>query len=165
MLSKETITTTNNFMKSMEFVSKWEGGFSNDKVDLGGKTKYGISDNADGTIDGLINGKIKVEELTREEALKIYYDNYWLPSGASGLPLEYALVIFDTAVNCGVSRAKAIDRVAKGDPYKYIVERISFYTNLIDKKPALRKFYKGWINRCTDLKKYVDVLRLGNGSV
>lgn len=30
---------------------------------------------------------------------------------------------------------------------RYKLNRIKYYTNLVDKKPSQMKFYKGWINR------------------
>ena len=153
----------NDFMKAMKFTMKWEGGWVNDKADPGGKTNYGISDAGDGTIDGLIDldrdgdGDIKVEELTREQALNLYFKFYWLAAGCDKLPLPMAVVVFDTAVNCGVARAE--DFYTTSDtPSSYCGKRINFYTRLIDKKPALKKFYKGWINRVVDLRKYADIL-------
>lgn len=154
----------NKFMEALKFVDRWEGFFSNNKADPGGKTKYGIADHSDGVIDGMIDldgdgkGDVKVEDLTYEQAIKRLYDNYWVPSGAGEVPFSYGIVLFDTAVNCGVGRAKSIDRLAKGDPYKYLVERVGFYSRLVEKNPSLKIFYKGWINRCADLKKYVTVL-------
>ena len=154
----------NDFMRATKFTSKWEGGFVNDKVDPGGKTKYGISDAGDGTIDGLIDlerdgkGDIKVEDLTLEQAMNIYYKAYWLAAGCDKLELPLAVSVFDAAVNCGVKRA--IDWLIPGMSTKdYNTRRVTFYTSLINKKPALSRFFKGWINRVNDLNKYVEILQ------
>lgn len=153
----------NNFMRAMKFVAKWEGFYSDDKVDPGGKTKFGISDAGDGSIDGLVDvdrdgdGDVKVEELTWEQALQIYWKSYWLASGCDKLDLPLAVSVFDAAVNCGVGRAtRWADRAT--DPVTVILRRRQFYNSLIDKNPALKKFYNGWINRTNDLRKYCELL-------
>jgi len=153
----------NNFMRAMKFTAKWEGFFSNDKTDPGGKTKYGISDAGDGIVDGLIDidrdgvGDVPVEELTREQALEIFYNFYWLASGCGDLDLPMAVCVFDSAVNCGVTRAKRWLRYSD-DPKSLLDKRRQFYYSLIEERPPLRKYRNGWLNRLNDLHKYVSVL-------
>ena len=150
-------------MKALKFTSKWEGGWVSDKADPGGKTNYGISDAGDGTVDGLIDldrdgkGDVKAEDLTREQAIQIYWKFYWLPAGCDSMDLPLAVCVFDTAVNCGVGRSQAFleDCV---DSKEYLNRRVLFYTKLIKRKPALSRFYKGWINRVVDLRKYIEIL-------
>lgn len=155
----------NNFMRAMKFVSKWEGGFSDDPADPGGKTNFGISDLRDGVADGLVDldrdgvGDVSIADLTREHALKIYYAEYWAPFRCDKLPLSMAVCIFDTAVNCGVTRTAGMlegcltfkDLLAK---------RINYYSRLVTKRPKLQKFYKGWINRVVDLRKYAEIIEM-----
>jgi lysozyme family protein len=82
-----------------------EGGNVNDPTDHGGKTNYGISDLRDGKEDGLIDidldgiGDVDPENLTREQAIGIFYKDYWLANKCDQLPDCIALVIFDIAVN------------------------------------------------------------------
>jgi lysozyme family protein len=150
-------------MQAMKFVAKWEGGWANDKADPGGKTNYGISDAGDGTIDGMIDldrdgdGDVKPEDLTREQALQVYYKFYWLEAGCDKLKLPMAVVVFDTAVNCGTGRAEEFYDVSD-TPKSYLGKRIDFYNRLVKKKPQLNKFHKGWINRVVDLRKYAEIL-------
>jgi len=156
----------NNFMQALKFTAKWEGFFSNDSVDPGGKTNYGISDAGDGTIDGLIDldrdgdGDIPVQELTREQALDIYFKFYWLASGCNdiaAIDLGFAVAVFDTAVNCGVSRAKRWLKQAK-DVKGFLDLRRNHYYTIIQNNHSLSKYKKGWLNRLNDLHKYLDVL-------
>ena len=51
-------------------VLKHEGGYVNDPSDPGGETKYGISKRAFPDLD--------IKNLTEEQAILIYYDEYWL---------------------------------------------------------------------------------------
>ena len=158
------MTDSNNFTKAMEFVAKWEAGFADLKGDPGGKTKFGISDAGDGTIDGMIDldrdgkGDVKVAELTLPEALEIYYKFYWLASGCEKLELPLSVVVFDTAVNCGVSRAKRWLKETQ-DPKTFIGIRKLYYYSL-KPRPGFdpKKFIKGWLNRLLDLDKFVHIL-------
>ena len=155
----------NNFMKAMVFVKKWEGVFSDDSFDPGGKTKYGISDAGDGTIDGLVDidrdgkGDVKVEELTLEQAIQCYYNSYYVPRGCNDMPLVWAVPVFDAAVNCGVGRAKKWFKKESEDTRAYNAIRREFYYDLVLKNKKLKKYINGWLNRIVDLNKYVDILK------
>ena len=153
----------NNFTKALQFTLKYEGGFSNDKADPGGKTKYGISDAGDGTVDGLIDldrdgkGDVKAEDLTLAQAMEIYYKFYWLAAGCDKLELPMAVAVFDSAVNCGVGQVKHWLRLDHN--YSMLITtRQIFYINLVTKKPAMNKYLKGWSARLVDLRKYCDIL-------
>jgi lysozyme family protein len=50
-----------------------EGGYVNNPNDRGGATKFGISQAS--------YPSLNIATLTRPEAEKIYYNNYWLASG------------------------------------------------------------------------------------
>ena len=153
----------NNFTQALKFVAKWEGGFSNDKVDPGGKTKYGISDAGDGTIDNLIDlerdgiGDVKVEDLTRAQAIDIYYKFYWRASECDKATLSEAVAVFDTAVNCGVSRAKKWLKQSQ-DTKGFLELRRMHYYRVVENNPSMRKYLKGWLNRLNDLHKYITIL-------
>jgi hypothetical protein len=132
------------FRKALEFTLKWEGGYVNDPSDPGGETKWGISKRAYPNLD--------IYNLTPEMAATIYYRDYFVPSGAVDVGLPDCIVVFDTAVNVGVGRCKSL--MQEGD---LLEARRTYYLNLVEKKPALKKYLKGWLNRLNDLKKYVDI--------
>jgi lysozyme family protein len=157
------MTYDNNFTRALTFTMKWEGWFSNDKVDPGGKTKFGISDAGDGTVDGLADlnrdgvGDVPVESLTREQAMDIYYKFYWLACRCNTMNIDKAVMVFDTAVNCGVTKA---ERWSHGitDLSVLYQRRMDYYINLIRRVPKFAKYQKGWINRMVDLRKYCEIL-------
>ena len=97
-----------DFEKSVEFTLKMEGGSSveNDPNDPGGKTKYGISQKA--------FPNLNIDTLTLEEAKEIYRKNYWQACRCDELPFEFAVCVFDTAVNQGVNKAKRLLQIALG---------------------------------------------------
>lgn len=140
-----------SFERAMEFISKWEwrgrldGAPTNDPKDPGGFTKFGIAQK--------FHPELVVANLTLQQALEIYWKDYWLPSNAGSYPTEMAIAVMDAAVNCGVSRAKAWARDSK-TARELNEKRISFY--LSKKNP---RFEKGWINRVNDLNKYLDIIR------
>jgi len=123
-----------DFDRAMEFVFKWEGGYGNDPKDPGGETNFGISKRQYPTLI--------IKDVTQEEAKDIYEVDYWKKSGADALLWPMNLIVFDTAVNMGVSKAKAI---LSDNPYwrDYIIARIETYT----KYRGFNTFGHGWINR------------------
>ena len=130
-----------NFDRSIEFVLKWEGGYTNDTRDSGGETKYGISKRAYPMLD--------IKNLALEDAKLIYLKDYWEKAGCDTLEWPMCLVVFDTAVNMGVSRAKGFsERASNWTDYLFI--RIEHYAKL--NKP---QFLRGWVNRVIDLQKTI----------
>jgi len=135
------------FRKSLEFTLKWEGGYVNDLDDPGGETKWGISKRAYPNED--------IYNLKPERAAELYYRDYWLAAGCESLPLQDAIVTFDTAVNLGVKRTLGLRASKNGS---LLETRRAYYLDLVGKRPALQKYLKGWLNRLNDLKKYVDIV-------
>lgn len=84
----------NHFTKAIEVVLQHEGGYVNHPADPGGETIYGISRRSHP--DVWVNGRPSLEE-----AKGIYHRDYWLSIKADALPMPVALMVFDSAVNCG----------------------------------------------------------------
>lgn len=137
-----------DFRKGLEFVLQYEGGYVDDPDDKGGETKWGISKRAYPEVD--------IKNLTREEALRIYQRDYWIAAGCDSLSYPMNVVVFDSAVNCGVARAKAWLRASE-TPEEVIQLRKEFYVDLVRKNPAQRKFLRGWAWRIIDLQKLVII--------
>lgn len=157
---------TPNFLRVIDFVLGWEAG-RDKKGQLrsdgglnshdGSVTKWGIRQAS--------HPKVDVPNLTKEEAEKIYYDQYWMPLLLESRPIDEAAALFDTAVNCGVNKAKQFKDKAEEykvkDLAKTVIQlREAFYFNLesMDRK-KYGKFMKGWMARTNDLKKFIDILR------
>ncbi len=82
-----------------------EGGYVNDRNDLGRATNHGITQ---GTLSAIRGYDVSVEEvkaLTYQEALQIYRQEYWVPIKGDQLPAGLDYAVYDFAVNSGVSRA------------------------------------------------------------
>ena len=135
--------------QALAFTLKWEGGYSNDKADPGGETNFGISKRAFPDLD--------IKNLTMEQVVGIYHDKYWEPAGCSALELPLAVCVFDTAVNMGVSRALGFLNLTK-EPIEYTTLRRNYYYDLVQRKPDMKRYLNGWLNRIVDLRKYIDIL-------
>jgi len=72
-----------------------EGGYVNNPDDPGGETNWGISKRSYPHLD--------IKNLTREQAMTIYYQDFWGLLGDADGALKFQL--FDFAVNSGVSTA------------------------------------------------------------
>jgi len=104
------VTTSSTFFETaFNWVIGVEGDYTNDPGDPGNwtggavgsgqcnGTKYGISAAAYPTLD--------IANLTEAEAEAIYLQDYWTPIQGDSLPEALALVVFDAAVNSGVSQS------------------------------------------------------------
>lgn len=138
----------NAFQKALSFVLKWEGVYSNDPTDPGGETKWGISKRAYPDLD--------IANLTPEDAAAIYYNDYWTPACCTAVVFPWSVAVFDTAVNCGVSRASNWLRESKNQD-EFLERRKQHYIQLINKNDRMMKYWKGWMNRLNDLKKFLAV--------
>lgn len=123
-----------------------EGGYVKDPSDSGGETNFGISDKADGVIDGKYKG-IPIKDITAEKAAQIFETDYF-----SQIPKvddeEYQYHLYDHAINAGVSSALKIykgskDTLKPAETAKLL--RQTFYKSIATGKNA--KFLNGWLKR------------------
>lgn len=148
------MTNVNNLREAIKFIARWEwgdrsnGGYTNDPNDLGGETKFGISKRAYPDLD--------IKNLTAEKALEIYARDYWDKCACDAIPFPLCVVVFDSAVNCGVSRALGWLKDAP-NAQAYIELRKRHYIDLVNKRPTQVRFIKGWFARLYDLAKFVEV--------
>lgn len=81
-----------------------EGGYSNNRADLGGPTCWGVTEQV-ARAYGYVGD---MRELRRETAAGIYLRRYWLASRINGVARHYAALateLFDIGVNMGVGTA------------------------------------------------------------
>ena len=88
---------TPEFLTAVDRVLRNEGGYSSNPADPGGATKFGISARE--------YPGINIATLTREDAMKIYWREWWLKFGFARLPTAAAAKTFDLAVNIGSAHA------------------------------------------------------------
>lgn len=148
------------FQRCMKFVLEQEcrhkkdgtldDGYVFDKNDPGGETKYGISKRAYPNVD--------IKNLTLDNALAIYYRDYWPCASTLDFPLN--VCVFDCAVNQGTKKAMRFLMASKKDWKLYIQQRWEDYAALLAGKfkdnPDKDKFRKTWFTRLNNLKKFID---------
>lgn len=158
------------FDRAFDFVLANEGGFSNDPVDRGGATNWGITQ-ADlsrwrkklVTID-------EVRALKKDEAKAIYREFYWDKLRLDEVDDKaLAIAVFDQAVNRGaVTAAKhlqsvlgvqadgkigpqTIEALEKRNPrtvlYDFVKAAQISYSRIVQGNPSQSRFLVGWINR------------------
>jgi hypothetical protein len=125
-------------------VLRFEGGgrYTNDPDDPGGETKWGLSKNGNPDLD--------IANLTKQDAWDIYRKRYWDPCRCDEMPYPWDVIVFDTAVNLGVSRAVGM-KGKSGSPCEFHMLRIRYYTDLVAAKPIMQKYIRGWVNRVIQL--------------
>lgn len=158
--------TDERFDRCVEIILQNEGGYVNDPADPGGETNFGISKRSFPDLD--------IKSLTREYAKSIYKHVYWRPLNLSGVEnINSALQVFDHAVNTGLSRSTRMAQLlagvrvdgiigpvtieainTMGDVFlkRFIHARKEYYRDLADRKPVMRKFLQGWLNRVDHTK-------------
>lgn len=144
------------FAKIMQFIHKWEGGYTNHPSDPGGATNRGITQR---TYDAWRKKKglslRSVKDMPPQEDVEIYREEYWNPEWEK-LGFKLAACMMDTAVNMGASRANSFLKASGGDYVKFLQLRIAKYKELIQRNSSLAVFERGWMNRVNDLRKFVD---------
>lgn len=142
---------TDNWQRSIAFVRKWEGGYSDNPDDhgnwTGGRkghgelkgTKYGVSAASYPQLD--------IRNLTMAEADAIFFRDYWQASGAASLPWPGCLLAFDTAVLHGVETSREWQQEVGINPYAFAAKRLRVYTKLDN----WHVFGVGWVNRVAGL--------------
>ena len=101
--------------KCLAYTFGWEGGFSNDREDPGGKTQYGITE----VVARKYNYNGPMQELPKNKAIEIYLEGYWRSLLLNQTPDHgFQLRMFDYGVNAGPSKAgkdlqQALNRLNK----------------------------------------------------
>ena len=90
-----------------------EGGYVNDPNDPGGVTKFGVTlrDNAPLLEKLGIKTAEDMKSLTREQAMRVYRENYWGKSQANLLPKEAQDAYFSSYINVPKHAVKALQKI------------------------------------------------------
>ena len=170
------------FRRAVEFVLAHEGGLSEDPDDPGGTTRWGISlrylrslgqrvgdVDQDGDVD-----PDDVRRLPREQAIRIYREQWWDRYGYGRLPDPVAAKVLDLSVNMGPTTAhkllqralracgqpvvvdgvlgpKTVEAAQKADEERLMAELRAeaaiYYAALVLAEPSRRKWLRGWLRR------------------
>lgn len=147
------MATDADFSTAVDFVIREEigafpnGGLHTDPNDPGGTTKWGISQRDHPDVD--------VADLSRDDAVGIYYTDYWQASGADRLPMPLAQVVLDTAANQGVTAAKQLVVASGGDVNQYLALRAQRYLTTAENNPGLARYLPDWLTRLEHLSSAI----------
>lgn len=170
-----------NIDKLIPHILKWEGGskFTNDPLDRGGATKYGITLNTliSNHYDINHDGKVNVDDvkaLQLEDFKKILKKQYWdrwkaddiVNQSLANLLVDWlwgsgkhSILIPQRLLGVpadGIVGQKMINAL-NGANQKLIYNKVwqarkEFYENIVKNNPSQIKWLKGWMNRLNDLK-------------
>lgn len=154
-----------NWNASIAKVLESEGGFVNHPKDPGGVTNLGVTKKVYEAWVGRPVSVQEMRELTVEQAAPLYKKEYWDRVKGDDLPDGTDLLLFDFAVNAGVSRSvrlaqKVVGTTADGVIGPMTLKAINGYDNhdfikdFTDRKLAYYRrlkhyptFGKGWERR------------------
>ncbi|NOI14818.1 glycoside hydrolase family 108 protein [Vibrio hepatarius] len=153
------------FILKMEGGLRADGGYVNDPEDAGGETKFGISKRAFPNRD--------IKALTIDDAVRIYYTNYWKPAYCHEWSGAVALYMLDSAVQHGVGNAiRMLQEISGCKPdgkvgpntraavhgcdveylcARYGIRRGRFYARILKNNARQGRFIEGWYNRLVHL--------------
>lgn len=171
--------------QALKFTLKWEGNFTDHPNDLGGPTNKGITQSVYNNyrIEKDLQQR-SVQFITDSEVYDIYDKYYWEPVRAKWLQAPLALVLFDTAVNFGVSGAirrlqkslnvkitgrwtqEISDTIHQADAIKIALDicrlRIAWRHQRVRLNSSQKVFLRGWLNRDNDLIKTISNIKSFN---
>ena len=172
-------TSEDVFNKIFEYILSVEGGYSNDKADKGGKTKYGIIE-----VEARKYGyKGDMKDLSKDVAEDIYKNKYYLSNNLDKIKdKRVALSIADWTINSGSWRLKKAQQtvnILKGEilvvdgvlgeksiqainlinPEMFLTQyhelQRKFYQAIVDHNASQIVFLKGWLNRVARKEEYI----------
>ena len=167
------------FEKIFDYLLMVEGGYSNDKHDKGGKTKYGITEEEARDF----GYKGDMQDLTIDFAKNIYLKKYYLGNKLDKVVNDkVALSICDWAVNSGrngtknaqiainqltnanlnvdgIIGNKTLEALNAADPEKFLevyhnLQRI-YYKGKVEADRTQERFLTGWLNRVQRKEEYL----------
>lgn len=156
------------FDKAFNITLNNEGGFSNDKYDPGGATKYGITEETLKQYDASLN----IRSISKDTAKHIYKTNYWTKAHCDEIAKinnSLAILLFDSGVNIGIKTSTKILQTTINAFYHYpiavdgyIGQKTLFALNLCilkNKESFLDAYIAGWRCHYITLTKNNDKLK------
>lgn len=147
--------------------------FTNDPVDRGGATKFGITQARwdDYVAKDPSRAPCRLVEALTEPWARAFYDAEYVAPFDWIENDELAKLVIDSAVQHGVVRVTRWLQLAVGvtpdghigpvtrgavngvcpSPYAQVLRtRLQFYADIVARDPTQAKFLRGWINRCCE---------------
>jgi lysozyme family protein len=169
------------FDQALAIVLEHEGGYVNHPADPGGATNKGVTQRVYDEYRARVGQPAQtVAAITDDELREIYERGYWRPAHCQDIQSgPVAIFLFDAAVNHGVRAAIRLVQQAAGVPEREcdgrwgpktgaristasgnlstlveacLQKREDFYRRLVELKPSLSVFLRGWLNRMVLLR-------------
>lgn len=168
-----------NFQNAFNHLLGVEGKFVNNSLDRGGPTNYGITQKV---YEKFLGRNVSLDEMRKmpvDHARSIYKKEYWDRIGGDLLKnYKIAYLLFDQAVNRGVGTAiiqaqRQLGILADGGMgpntlralnmadeksfiNAYLAGAEAHYRKIASTDPSQNAFLKGWLNRISGMRKYLD---------
>lgn len=155
---------SSRFLIAINRVLGHEGGYVNNPSDPGGETNWGISKRSYPNVD--------IKNLSRDEAIAIYYKDFWVPIHAEETTQGVDYQLLDSAVNSGILQTirfmqralnvaddgywgivtiEAMRDITKTDfIMRFLAERLEFMSKL----NGWTSFGRGWAKRIAQNLRY-----------
>lgn len=146
-----------DFERALAVVLSFEGSKADNPHDKGGRTNRGITQRTyDGWREDKGLGERDVFLLEEDELQEIYRTLYWWP--AQKLPWPLCLVVFDTAVLFGPTRATSWlaavewgEASAQAMAWAILCFRRERHREVVARDKTQARFLNGWMNRLNAL--------------
>lgn len=146
------------FKEECDYPGDKSGQFSDDADDPGGQTKWGID--LRGYKDKHPGKSINIRALTYEQAVEIYWQDYWTLPGIESIPYPLGEAACNSFVNGGhpVEWLKQCD----GDASRFIELQEQYYKDLCaywkrKGKPRPYKYLPAWLARTARLRTFLKL--------
>lgn len=159
------------FEQALEKLLEHEGGFVNNKHDLGGITNHGVTIQTWQEWVGRESSEKEMRNLTHADVAPIYKKKYWDRVKADELPNGLNYAVFDASVNSGTGRAakwlqecvgavpdgaigpKTLAMVASHAPEDLIIKYCDIRQAFLESLPSFEHFGKGWTRRVNEVRE------------
>ena len=166
----------NNFDKSLFHVLKHEGGYVNNPKDPGGPTNKGVTLKTFRYAYGEERTEEELKNISDAQVKSLYHVAYWMPCGCQLLPDGVDYMMFDGAVNSGVSQSikwlqstiearvdgkmgpLTLAAVSKSSPEYLINYTLTTRLNMLKSLRTWDTFGKGWERRISEVR--TEALRM-----
>lgn len=163
-----------DYKKLIPFILRWEGGYSNDKDDLGGMTYKGVTLATFRSVYGSDKKVADLKAMTDQQWQHIFKTRYWdawhadmirdqsvanllvdwtWGSGSYGIKIPQRMLGVTVDGIVGNKTLAAINSRGGKTLFKELKEeRIAYIGRICKTRPQNKKFKQGWLNRIEALK-------------
>ncbi len=141
------------FTKSLEFVLRWEGGWSSDQKQSTQSRMRGITQTEyDEYRLSQNKPKQTVKLISQDDLNDIYFNKHWILGKCQDLSFPLSMVHFDCVVNDNISSANILLQNSKYNFLEYINLRKLMYWGKFESSEIDEHSFRANVARCNDLQ-------------